>query len=142
MKKITSTLVLICLSFVTASLGLAQEVKVLKVKPFVYNKTVMVDNETKQAAVAVGGVGTGIVGGTLAGCVFGPLGCIAGAILGANAGGAAGAAATLAVDQIPQQVRVNGYMVTFNNGQTVLTTKKYSKSQTLLAEKIVYDKLI
>lgn len=125
-----------------ATVSFAQEVKVLKAKPFVYEKTVMVEDDAKVGMRLAVGTGGGIIGGTLAGCAFGPLGCIAGAVLGVNAGAAAGAAGAAVADKVPQQVRVNGYMVTFDNGQTVLTQQKYNKGQKIHTEKLVYDKVI
>ncbi|EKE18992.1 MAG: hypothetical protein ACD_9C00175G0001 [uncultured bacterium] len=131
----------VCFVAVTA-VSFAQEVKVLKAKPFVYEKTVMVEDDAKVGTRLAVGTGGGILGGALVGCAFGPLGCITGAILGVNAGAAAGAAGAAVADKVSQQVRVNGYMVTFDNGQTVLTQQKYNKGQKLHTENLVYDKVI
>lgn len=143
MKKISALLVVVCLLVAQVSYALAGDVKVLTVKPFVYQKTIMVDDENKQAAKAIGGMGGGMAAGTATGCVVGgPIGCVIGFLGGMYAGGAAGAVAAGTTKQIEKVVKVSGYMVTFDNGQTILTAQKYAKGQKLPAEKIVYDKVI
>lgn len=143
MKKIfRSFLVVVCFIAMT-NVSFAQNVKVLAVKPLVYEKTVMVDDETRQMRSMAGGVGTGIVGGALVGGACGGLpGAIIGAILGVNGGGAAGSLAAISTAKVPKRVRVNGFMVTLDNGQTILTEQKYHKNQTIHIEKIVCDRFI
>ncbi len=121
-------------------------VKVVSIKPYIYSKIEQVVDtvEGKRAAKAVAGVGGGIAGGAAIGfAVGGPLGAIAGAILGANAGAAAGAvAAGTTQDKISyKSVKTRGYIVVFNNGQKILTQKKYKKGQKVGLDEIVYDKM-
>jgi outer membrane lipoprotein SlyB len=142
MKIFRAVFMVVCLVAV-ATVSFAQEVKVLKAKPFVYEKTVMVEDDTKVGTRLAVGTGGGMAAGTATGCVVGgPIGCVIGFLGGMYAGASAGAVGAAVADKVPQQVRVNGYMVTFDNGQTVLTQQKYNKGQKLHTEKLVYDKVI
>jgi outer membrane lipoprotein SlyB len=142
MKIFRIATVVACL-LATVSFSFAEELKVLKAKPFVYEKTVMVEDDAKVGTRLAVGTGGGMAAGTATGCVVGgPIGCVIGFLGGMYAGASAGAVGAAVAAKVPQQVRVNGYMVTFDNGQTVLTAQKYHKGQKLPANTVVYDKVI
>ncbi|PLX21666.1 hypothetical protein C0584_01995 [Candidatus Parcubacteria bacterium] len=146
MKKGISIIVLFvfALSFVGSSFALESQVQVVHVKPHVYTKIVMVENDNAIVGSAAAGFGAGAAGGAAIGTAICPVvGTVIGILFGGLAGMGGGTAAGVAIaDEVEKEVRVDGYMVELDNGQVFLTEKCYEVGQRIDLPSLVYDRTI